>query len=144
MSQKYDEDPFGNGSDPLLFNKTGGATSRGFVNNYQGLGHTKTVKLNMSNENFFREFFLEEIVNRNITRKLSTLAIVIQFVMYNPNLQVLQEKHFAIEFLEPGGLINLEHDTKLANTKLFRSSGQNVQSIIILANGVLMFIISFK
>lgn len=139
---KLYKEPLGNDSDPLIYAEEGGATSRGFVNSYQGKGHSKIVKMNMTNENFFRDFFKEEIIDRNFTKMQSTLSIIIQFVIYNPNLQLLQEKHFAIEYLEPGGIINFEHDTKLVNTKLYRSMGQNIQSILIMINGAIMFIIS--
>jgi len=40
----------------------------------------------------------------------STLAIIMQFYVYNPNLYIMNEKRIVIEFLETGGFINLEHD----------------------------------
>jgi hypothetical protein len=40
----------------------------------------------------------------------STIAIGISFFIYNPNLYLLEEKRIVIEFLEPGGFINIEHE----------------------------------
>ena len=38
----------------------------------------------------------------------------------------------------------MEHDMKIVNTRLYRGMGQNIQSILILANGAIMFVISYK
>ena len=68
---------------------TGGAISRGFLNEYDGSGYTQIVKLNMSDENYFRDFFMTEILHQNLTQLNSTLSIIVQFVVYNPNLKLL-------------------------------------------------------
>lgn len=39
----------------------------------------------------------------------STIAIMLEFYMYNPNLNQVAEKRIMVEFIETGGFINLEH-----------------------------------
>ena len=56
----------------------------------------------------------------------STLAIIFQFYVYNPNLYIMNEKRIVIEFLETGGIINMEHDSLLINTKLYRTTLHSV------------------
>jgi hypothetical protein len=51
----------------------------------------------------------------------STLAIIFQFYVYNPNLYLINEKRIVIEFFETGGFYNLEHDSILINMKLTRT-----------------------
>lgn len=62
--------------------------------------------------------------------------------MYNPNLFMINQKRFVIEFLETGGFINFEHDSILVNTRLYRNLSMEIQSIAILLNGLIMFILS--
>lgn len=68
----------------------------------------------------------------------STLAIKIQFTVYNPNLALLAEKRIIIEFLETGGFINLEHDSVLLNSKLTRTTFNQIQSYILLILGIVL------
>lgn len=72
----------------------------------------------------------------------ATIAIKVEFYVYNPNLYMMNQKRFVIEFLETGGFINFEHDAVLVNTKLYRTTGNYVQTIIILLNGFLMCYLS--
>lgn len=39
---------------------------------------------------------------------------------------MIDEKRIVIEFLEPGGFINMEHESLLINMKLYRDPGQIV------------------
>lgn len=64
--------------------------------------------------------FQEEIIDQNWIDDDASLAIVITFYVYNPNLYFIDEKRIAIEFLEPGGFINMEHESLLINMKLYR------------------------
>lgn len=56
----------------------------------------------------------------------ATLAIIIQFNIFNPNLEMLLNKRLVIEFIETGGFINFEHDAIMVNTRLYRNEGQYV------------------
>ena len=49
---------------------------------------------------------------------------------------MIDEKRIVIEFLEPGGFINLEHESLLINMKLQREIHQHVQSAIIFVMGI--------
>jgi len=64
------------------------------------------------------------------------------FAIYNPNLNLVNEKRVVVEFLETGGFINLEHDSLIINMKLYRTTGHNVQSTIILILGLVMIVLS--
>lgn len=66
----------------------------------------------------------------------STLVLLFIFNVYNPNLQMIQEKRFLIEFLETGGLINLEHSARNINAKLFRNLTDNVQGALLVVSGL--------
>ena len=80
----------------------------------------------MTNENFFADMFQREIIDQNWTTSPATLAFIMEFYVYNPNLHMVDEKRIVIEYLEQGGFINMEHDHILMNTRLFRRTGQSV------------------
>ena len=56
----------------------------------------------------------------------STISVHMSFYLYNPNLNQVAEKRIIIEFIETGGFINIEHEVKTINIKLYRSISQNV------------------
>jgi hypothetical protein len=66
--------------------------------------------------------FVKEIINPKWLELNSTLAIIFQFNVYNPNLQLVSEKRIVLEFFETGGFINLEHDQVITNMKLSRTA----------------------
>jgi hypothetical protein len=51
---------------------------------------------------------------------IGVLMIIIEFLVYNPNIEMLAKKSFVIEFLEAAPIINIEHQVKITNMKLFR------------------------
>ena len=52
------------------------------------------------------------------------------------------EKTFTIEFLQTGGIINFEHNTIFANMRLYRYSGQNINSILVMVSGFILIALS--
>ena len=94
--------------------------ANGMLHTYNGNGFTKIVKLDMSDPNYFRNTMVEEVINTGWVSKESTLSIIIQLNVYNPNLFIVNQKRIVIEFLETGGIINLEHDSILTNMRLYR------------------------
>lgn len=96
------------------------SSGQGMLHTYDGSGFTKIVAFNMTNKNFFRQMFQEEIIDQGWIKMNSTLAIIMQFYVYNPNLYIMNEKRIIVEFLETGGFINLEHDQLLINMRLYR------------------------
>ena len=83
------------------------------------------------------------MIDSNWLRMESTLAIIIQFIVYNPNLQILNEKRIVLEFLETGGFINMENEQLLINMKLYRLPKHSIQGAIIMLNGLVLCILSF-
>ena len=81
--------------------------------------------MNISNPDFFKEIFLHEVIEKKWLVMDSTIAIMIEFYLYNPNLYQVAEKRMIIEFIETGGFINLEHQVMLINMMLYRSFAQN-------------------
>lgn len=67
----------GEGANQTVYSPTGGAISRGFLNDYDGSGFTRVIKLNTTNEDFFGMFFKENIIDTNYTSMPSTLAIIV-------------------------------------------------------------------
>ena len=97
----------------------------GLVNEYDGSGFSKVVKLdhnNPLNKNFFYELIKKELIDSEWIEMDSTLALLFIFNIYNPNYHMAQEKRFLIEFLETGGLINMEHGATMVNAKLYRTT----------------------
>lgn len=92
---------------------------RGFINDYDGSGYPKVIKMDFNNVDFFQEIYNTEI--KPWTEMHGTIAIKVQFYVYNPNLYMMNQKRFVIEFLETGGFINFEHDAILVNTRLYRN-----------------------
>ena len=86
--------------------------------------------------------FKKEVIDQQWMDDDASLAIIMSFYVYNPNLFMIDEKRIVIEFLEPGGFINMEHESLLINMKLYRETGQVVQSVIILILG--MAVVSFS
>ena len=86
--------------------------------------------------------FQREIIDQNWTRMNSTLAFIMQFYVYNVNLEMIDEKRVVVEFLEQGAFINLEHDSLLMNTKLYRNLSQNIQSISVMVQGACLVFLS--
>lgn len=84
---------------------------KGFINKYDGTGYTKTIAIDMSDPNFFASTFRNEVLNQNwySSDDDETLNVVIEFLIYNPNIDMLAKKNFVIEFLEAGPIINIEH-----------------------------------
>lgn len=110
---------------------------RGMLNTYDGQGFTKIVKLDMkNNKNYFYEMFKKEIVNQGWTRDPQQLAILMSFYVYNSNLWLLEEKRIVIEWLDSGGFINMEHDQVIINIRLYRNLMLNINSCIIILNGI--------
>jgi hypothetical protein len=57
-----------------------GSIGRGFINNYEGEGYQKTVALDMSNPDFFKDTYAEEIVGPGWTDQNSgAVMIVVEF-----------------------------------------------------------------
>jgi hypothetical protein len=77
--------------------------------------------MNISNPNFFADIFQKEVIDKKWLVMDSTIAFIIEFYMYNPNLYQIGEKRMIIEFIETGGFINLEHQVMLINGMLYRS-----------------------
>ena len=63
--------------------------NKGFLNKYNGAGYKLDIKLDFTDKDFFKNTYKKEIMDRNWTADASTLAIIIQFNIYNPNLQML-------------------------------------------------------
>ena len=102
----------------------------------------KIANLDMTNKHFFRQMFIDEIINTNWFQMKSTLAVIMQFYVYNPNLFLVQEKRIVLEFLETGGFINMEHDSIIINMKLTRNDSQSARGNIIMVLGIVMIIMS--
>ena len=103
---------------------TKGFRAQGFTNIYNE-GFVKVIPMNISNPNFFADIFQTEVIDKRWLVMDSTIAIMIEFYLYNPNLSQVAEKRMIIEFIETGGFINLEHQVMLMNMKLYRSFAQN-------------------
>ena len=69
--------------------------------------------------------------------------VVIEFLIYNPNLEMLAKKNFVIEFLESGPMINIEHQVKITNMKMNRDGGHIISSVISALLGVGLCFLSF-
>lgn len=115
----------------------------GFVNNYKG-GYSKSVKMNLTDPEFFRNLFTEEIIDQGWSRMKASVAVIMQFYVYNPNMRMIAEKSIGFEFLEPGGFINVEHTIRITNTKLFRKPIHKARSAIIIILGIFLFFLSYK
>ena len=50
--------------------------------------------------------FQAEIVDQGWLTNDATVAILLEFQIYNPNLYMLAKKSFVLEFMEAGGFIN--------------------------------------
>ena len=74
----------------------------------------------------------------------ASVAVVMQFYVYNPNLRMIAEKSIAFEFLETGGFINVEHTIKISNTMFFRDTILDLQSYTVILLGMFLFYLSFK
>lgn len=65
--------------------------------------------MNLSDPNFFADIFQREIIDKKWLVMDSTIAIMLEFYLYNPNLFQVAEKRIIVEFIETGGFINMEH-----------------------------------
>lgn len=115
---------------------------RGFLNQYDGKGYQKILKMDFNKKDFFQDIYNTEI--KPWTERKAIIAIKVEFYVYNPNLYMLNQKRFVIEFLETGGFINFEHDSILINTKLYRDWSMNIQTAAILLNGLIMLLLSVR
>lgn len=111
---------------------------KGLIQDYDGSGFIIEAYLNKTNRHFLREMFKKNLVDTKWLEMPSTLAIIIQFYVYNPNLQMMCEKRITIEFMETGGIINMEHDSVLINMRLYRTWQHSMQSYIICVLGLIL------
>ena len=73
----------------------------GLINQYYDNGHRKIVKMDYENDaNFFQHLISKEILETGWIDMNTTIAIVIQYYIYNQNLKMSAEKRIVIEFLE--------------------------------------------
>ena len=110
---------------------------RGFINNYHGEGYQKTVALDISNPDFFKDTYLEEIVSPGWTEQdIGAVMIIVEFQVLNMAVEMLAKKSFVIEFLDAGPITNIEHSVKITNMKLIRFNTQYVSTVISICLGV--------
>lgn len=85
---KFRVEPLDDPSGQLNYSEPQGIVSNGngMLHKYQGNGYQKVVKFDTSDPNFFRKTIQDEVIQPKWLRMESTLAIIIQFVVYNPNL----------------------------------------------------------
>ena len=74
----------------------------------------------------------------------ASVAIIMQFYVYNPNLRMIAEKSIGFEFLEYGGFINVEHTIRITNTKFFRQPIHTARSWVVISLGILLFVLTYK
>jgi hypothetical protein len=65
--------------------------------------------VNFNDTEFFARTIQNEIIKKNWFQYEATVAVIIQWWLYNPNLEIIAEKTLVIEFIESGGFINVEH-----------------------------------
>ena len=113
------------------------------MNDFDGSGYKKTIKLDYKNRLHFWEHMVDENLIKNHWLDLdSTLAIVMVINFYNVHTQIAIEKRIVLEFFEEGGLINLEHQSTVINMALYRNFTMQIQSAITMLAGVLLVFLS--
>ena len=128
----------------IPFNKKGSmyGNMKGLINSYTGQGFTKEIAIDPSNPNFFKEMFQTHIIDEGWLNDGATVALLMEFQVYNPNLWMMAKKTFVIEFMEAGGFINFQHETLMINMRLYRSPFQNFFSSILMVIGIVLSALS--
>ena len=84
----------------------------------------------------------KEVIDKNWTTNPATMAILLEFQIYNPTIQMFLEKKVAIEFLPQGGFINIEHQCEITNLKLYMTTNVSAVSAIIQVLGIILMFTS--
>ena len=115
------KDGFNSTTGEWQYIETSAIDGQGLTNEYRE-GFVKVVPMNLSDANYFADIFQKEVIDKKWLLMDSTLAIMVEFYLYNPNLRQAAEKRVIVEFLETGGFINFEHDVMLINMMLTRDA----------------------
>ena len=88
--------------------------------------------------------FQQHIIDQGWLTDGATVALIMEFQVYNPNLYMLAKKTFVIEFMEAGGFINFQHETLMMNMRLYRTPFQSLISSILMIIGIVLTALSIN